>query len=192
MNLKKQRKAIPFNRSVAIFILAIGVSNPLFSYAEDAKDNQNSQMLPIQDTPKANKISQAALAQGVISCIPRINQVTSYVGYTDNLGAFLMAPTNQQDHRLIPIVMEIPTDSGPAYVSAEFAPNQANGCGATYDAVIYWPERCDLISSKQFNGLKTSGILTKEIIILSSGLNTKVFLMPAGSGCISIKKELVN
>jgi hypothetical protein len=34
-------------------------------------------------------------------------------------------------------------------------------------------------------------MLKKDITVLDGGAATKVLLMPAGSGCVSIKKEIV-
>ena len=98
----------------------------------------------------------------------------------------------QPDTRLLPLALEVPTDAGSAYVSATFAPGQANGCGATYDAVSYWPQKCEAVAAKQFAGFKRmEQALRKNITVLDGGAATKVFLMPAGSGCVSIKKEVV-
>lgn len=138
-----------------------------------------------------NAVTQTAVSTGVLACAGRINQVSSFLGYTPQAGALLMTPSAQPDQRLIPLVMEVPNESGAAYVSASFAPNQANGCGATYDAVVYWPNNCDAVAAKQFAGLKKIGQLKKSIAALDGGVATKVFLMPAGSGCVSIKKEVV-
>ena len=76
-------------------------------------------------------------------------------------------------------------------ISATFAPNQANGCGASYDAIVYWAQACEVVAARQFNGLKKIGTLRKSIAVLDGGVATKVFLMPASKGCISIKKEIV-
>jgi hypothetical protein len=139
----------------------------------------------------ANAITQAAVKQGVLSCAARINQVSTFIGYTAQAGAMLMIPAAQPDQRLIPLSIEVPTENGSAYVSASFAPNQANGCGAAYDAVVYWPQECEAVAAKQFAGLKRVGKLKTSITVFDGGLSTKVFLMPAGSGCVSIKKEVV-
>ena len=106
-------------------------------------------------------------------------------------GGLLMLPSAPADQRLVPLAFELPTPSGSAYVSASFAPNQANGCGATYDAVVYWPQRCDEVAQQRFGAFKRAGLFKKEIVVLDGGPAAKVFLMPAGSGCVSIKKELV-
>ena len=139
----------------------------------------------------ANNVTQAAVAQGVLNCAARINQVSSFLGYTAQAGALLMIPPDQSDQRLIPMALEVPSENGAAYVSASFAPNQANGCGATYDAVVYWPQKCEAVASRQFASLKRVGLLKSSITVLDGGPATKVFLMSAGIGCVSIKKEVV-
>ena len=143
------------------------------------------------NTGGANAITQAAVQKGVMNCVSRINQVSNFLGYSAQAGAVLMLPPNQTDQRLVPLAMEVPTETGSAYVSATFAPNQANGCGAAYDAVVYWPMTCEDVASKQFASLKKVGPLRQSITVLDGGVASKVFLMPAGSGCVSIKKEVV-
>jgi hypothetical protein len=162
-----------------------------FAQAQTATvPNAAQQATAIQNAP-TNAVTQAAVQQGVFTCAGRINQVTSFLGYTPKAGVLLMTPPTQPDQRLIPLVMELPTDGGSAYVVASFAPNQANGCGATYDAVSWWPNKCDSVATAQFPTLKNLGQLRKDVTVLDGGAATKVFLMPAGSGCLSIKKEVV-
>lgn len=139
----------------------------------------------------ANAVTQAAVKQGALACASRINQVSNFLGFGPQAGALLMMPPGQPDQRLIPLAMEVPVEGSSAYVSATFAPNQANGCGAAYDAVVYWPQKCEAVAAKQFASLKRAGQLKTNITMLDGGPATKVFLMPAGSGCVSIKKEVV-
>lgn len=140
---------------------------------------------------RTNSVTIAAVQQGVLACSGRINQVVSYLGVDDQAGGVLMLPAGPADQRLVPFAFELPTPTGSAYVSASFAPNQSNGCGASYDAVVYWPQRCDEVAQQSFGPFKLAGLLKKNILVLDGGPATKVFLMPAGSGCISIKKEVV-
>lgn len=148
---------------------------------------------PASNNQGANAVTQAAVQLGAMNCASRINQVTNFLGFNNLAGATLMVPPTQVDQRVLPLAMEVATDggSGGAYVSATFAPNQANGCGAAYDAVVYWPLACDAVATQQFAGLKKVGLLKKAITVLDGGVATKVFLMPAGTGCVSIKKEVV-
>ena len=178
----------------ALLILLVFVGVPVQAQTPQDKPGA-AEVKPVQQqvpaTPPTTAVTQAAVQQGILNCAGRINQVTNFLGFNNQSGAVLMTPPNQPDLRLIPLAMEIPTENGSAYVSAEFAPNQANGCGAAYDAVVYWPQRCDIVASRQFAALKKVGALKKDITVLDGGLATKVFLMPAGSGCVSIKKEVV-
>jgi hypothetical protein len=138
-----------------------------------------------------NSLTQTAVQQGALSCASRINQVTHFLGFNAQAGAMLMMPTAQPDQRLLPIAMEVPTEGSVAYVAANFAPNQANGCGAAYDAVVYWPQTCDALAASHYANLKRIGQVKTHITVLDGGESMKVFLMPAGSGCVSIKKEVV-
>lgn len=135
----------------------------------------------------------AAAQQGVLFCSSRINQVVSAFGASDNSGGLWLLPSAQQDQRLAPLVVEMPTSlGGPAYISASFAPNQANGCGASVDSVVFWPKNCEYVTKQSYAGLKPLGRLQRDIAVLDGGANIKIFLMPAGAmGCISIRREVL-
>lgn len=138
-----------------------------------------------------NPVTQALVSQGVLACASRINQVTSFLGNGNQSAAMLFGIPGQPDQRMVSVSLELlAPDKSSAYASASFAPNQANGCGAVYEAVIYWPQSCDVVASRQFPQARKLKVLQKSIQPLESG-PAKVFLMPAGSGCVSIKKEIV-
>lgn len=142
----------------------------------------------------ANSITQAAMKAGVQACAPRINQVTNFVGAGTQVGAFLFAPPAQPDQRLLSLSMELvgkDKNAVNAYASASFAPGQANGCGAVYEAIIYWPQKCGVVASKHFGDMTKGRALQKNITVLEGKTPARVFLMPAGNGCVSIKKEVV-
>lgn len=171
---------------VALFVALLGLA-----FVPKAAAQGGNPAPQAQQQPQVNNLASAAAQQGMLACAGRINQVSSFLGFGADAGALLMVPPNNQDQRLVPLAMELPTPAGPAYASASFAPNQANGCGASYEAVVYWPQPCDTVAAKQFGTLRKVGFLKKAIAVLDAGVATKVFLMPAGSGCVSIKKEAV-
>lgn len=138
-----------------------------------------------------NAVTRAAVGQNILKCASRVEQVSNYLGFNANAGAFLMGSPQDGDNKITPLLMEVPTPDGVAYVSATFAANQSNGCGVTYDALTYWPKSCESLANEQFQQLKRVGMLKKDILVLNGGASMKVFLMPAGSGCVSIKKEVV-
>ena len=143
--------------------------------------------------PEVNAITKAFVQTGVLACSGRVNQVANFLtGGAQGVGAFLIVPPAAQDQQLVSVSMEIPPADGPAaYASASFAPNQANGCGALYETVVWWPSACDQVAGKNFGALKRTGLLSRNITVLDGGVSTKIFLMPAGTGCVSIKKEVI-
>lgn len=185
--------------SVGLMAMAMAPSQaqnlPVAETAASAATPQAAPQTAVQPATasRPHPVTLAAAQQGVLSCSGRINQVVNALGVTDKSGVVLMLPPVQQDQRLAPFALEMPTTLGSsAYISATFAPNQANGCGASYDAVVYWPKSCDEVTQQSYAALKLLGRLKKDIVMLDGGANIKVFLLPAGAaGCISIKREVL-
>lgn len=141
-----------------------------------------------------NAITRAVVQRGMLSCAARVEQVTRFLGFGSQSGAHLMPPPAPVDQRIFSLQMEMPTGAaGNSFVDMSFAPQQANGCGATYQSVTYWAQSCELVGSQQFANFKPSPALQRDVTVLDIGPQTKVFLMKTGlTGCISIKKEVVS
>jgi hypothetical protein len=171
-----------FIRSSVIFLfLIVFAAAPANTHAETAKPAVNA----------INPITEAAVKAGVRSCKDRINQVSNFLTSNTNSGWLLFQPTSQPDRRLISVSMEAATkDVSSAYISESFAPNQANGCAGLYETVVYWEKGCFDVAKKQFATFKRAGVLSKNISVLDGGAGVRVFLMPAGKGCVAIKKEV--
>ena len=153
----------------------------------------HAQIAPVNPGNGVNPVTQAAVNAGVLACASRINQVSQFVANGSQMSAFFFAPPGQPDQRMTSFSFELQSPNTPTvYASASFAPNQANGCGAVYEAVVYWPQKCDVVASKQYAEMKKGRAMQKEIIVMEGGAaSSRIFLMPAGSGCVSIKKEVV-
>ena len=154
----------------------------------------NSTPRPDASAPsKINGITHAAVNSGVLTCAGTIDKVVSYLTQQGQSGAFLFTSPDQPDRRVFSASLEITTPNVPlAYASASFAPNQVNGCGGLYETVVYWPNSCDEVATKQFSGLKSIGKLGQKTNVLAISKVGRVFLMPAGEkGCVAIKKELL-
>jgi hypothetical protein len=140
----------------------------------------------------ANALTQAAVQVGALSCASRVEQVSRFLGFGPGVGASLMAPAAPADQRLFAMQMEVAAGaSSNSLVNMTFAPQQANGCGATYEAISYWAQSCDAVANAQFAQLKRIKPLQKDVLLLDGGPSTRVFLMQAGAGCVSVKKEIV-
>lgn len=141
--------------------------------------------------PTVNPITLAAVKAGVLACTSRINQVMTYLTAGSQSGAYLFMPKAQPDQSIFSASLEVASHAGtPIYVSASFAPLANGQSGAVYDAVEYVAQTCDFVEKNVFKDLKRAGILKRDIIMLD-GVAIRVFLMPAGTGCVVIKKEVV-
>lgn len=147
---------------------------------------------PVSHAPPPNGITQAAMKAGVNSCAGRINQVTNFlITGSTGAGATVFLPNDNPDRQLFSASIEIPLKDNTAYASVSFAPNQASGCNGMYETVVYWPQNCTQVAEKQFSAFQKTNALSKNIAVRESGTTVKIFLMPAGTGCVSIKKELI-
>lgn len=148
---------------------------------------------PLPVASNVNGITQAAVKAGALACTSRINQVANFLtAGSQGVGAIFFMPPENPDQQMISVSMEIPsTEASSAYASASFAPNQANGCGGMYETVVYWQQKCEEVAGRNFATLRRIDLFSKNIMTLDGGVTTKIFLMPAGTGCVSIKKEVV-
>jgi hypothetical protein len=165
-----------------------------FSELVQAQDsNQSAAGVQSAEVDGPNAVTRAAVQRGALQCASRVEQLTRFVGFGPQAGALLIAPAAPVDRRLFSVQIELPAGaSGNSLVDLDFAPGQANGCGASYQAVSYWKQNCDALANSQFNGLRKLPAIHHEITVLDGGPATKVFLMKAGdNGCVSIKKEIV-
>jgi hypothetical protein len=147
---------------------------------------------PAQPTASnVNPVTQAAVQAGVLACVSRINQVVTFLTANSKSAAYLFLPPKQPDQSLFSVSLGLETDKAATiYASASFAPTTNGQCSALYDTVEYVALSPADVETKILKNLKRKGTLGKDIVILDGGPVT-VFLMPAGSGCIVIKKEVV-
>ena len=146
-----------------------------------------------QETPAPGSlITQATRKLGVLKCAGRVEQHERFFGQQNNpVNALTFVAPRDPNNRLFSLSSEIVEQNDSVYVSSTYAPSGKDECAASYDLVKYWPNTCEEVASKvyfQFGGPTT---LLKQITVLGREPNVKVFLMPAGEGCVSIKKEIV-
>jgi len=176
--------------SVGLFVSPVGATDE-----KEALPNASvvQTAMPPPANGAVNLITQAAVASGVLACAARVDQVAKFLtgGVPGNFWLFL--PAAARDQHIVSASIEVGNKEVPvAYASADFAPGMANGCGAIYESVVYWPDKCPAVAAKQFGSLQKGPNLGKLILSLDAGGGARVFLMPAGTtGCIAIKKELL-
>jgi len=138
-------------------------------------------------TGKSHPITQAALKLGVLSCLRRVDEVSKFLTAGSRSGILILPAATDPDQHLLSTSLEIIRPNNTRfYASASFSPN----LDAVYDTVEYVEMSWEKVEKTIFKNLKREGVLKENIVVLGGG-PVKVFLMPAGNGCIVIKKEIV-
>jgi hypothetical protein len=180
-------------RTITFVLLFFYLLVAFTAAAEEVSSSSSAVQPEKKSSPTAKRITDAAVKAGVQSCADRINQVTDFLTTGNRSGAILFEPPSTPDKRLISISLGLAMKGGKvAYASESFAPNQANGCGGMYETVVYWAEGCVDMAKSRFSSFKKYGVLVNNITVLDGGPGVRVFLMPAGTGCVAIKKEVLN
>lgn len=149
--------------------------------------NNPAPVVKRQINSSVNIVTEAAVKLGVLSCVSRINQVASFLTANNQTGVFIFKPQNQPDQHVFTTSFElIRNDDSTLYASASFFPNQ----DAVYDTVEYVNQSCEEVEKTVFAKLKRISVIKKNVIVLDGGA-VKIFLMPAGSGTVVIKKEVI-
>jgi hypothetical protein len=176
-------------------VICVAVCVTVVSGRDSASPAASGQVAPpsapgpaVPGNASVHTVAQAAVKMGVLSCVNRINQVATFLTTGTRSGVFIFNPNRQApDQHVFSASFEMvrPDDSA-FYASASFFPNQ----DAVYDTVEYVNMTCEQVEKNIFRDLKRQSVVKKNIILLDGG-SVKVFLMPAGSGCIVVKKEVV-
>ena len=138
-------------------------------------------------------LSEAFARAGVVTCGPRVEQIGDFLLKQVEAGAFLFLPVSAQDQRQVGVALELATPGGgpSAFASAEFSPESPGGCGASYESISYWPVACAELARTTLAANRSLGMLKRNIQTLELSELGRVFLMPAGAGCVLIKRELL-
>jgi hypothetical protein len=147
---------------------------------------------PAEIPAQLNVVAQAAQKAGVVDCLARINQFSTFLttGAKQSGASLLISPQAPNDH-LASVVFEVRSPQALSYASTDFAP-LATGCAGTYETVTHWQNSCKDVATKGYAQLKFTGVIQSNILMSDGGGQVHVFLMPAGTGCVAIKKEVVH
>ncbi|QWF69870.1 hypothetical protein KEF85_10915 [Methylomonas paludis] len=139
--------------------------------------------------PEPNVLTKAMTQAGVVYCRDHVQKVSDFLTKGSESGVSLQLPVDHVNDHLVSASLEVLDNSAVFYANMDFSPLVAYGCDASFEIVMYWPDKCDTVAKTQFSEAKNSGKLRKHISLLTYGDNLQIFLMPAGPGCVSIKKQ---
>ena len=186
-----------FKNAFFVICMALGAH----AVAADKQPSPRAAQVPtksVSAAPVAQKdgnaektLAQAAQSAGLITCKPLAEQVNRYLIANSISSGMLFAAPEKANTRISSSSIEIQSKEILTYGSANFSPNGDVGCGVSYDAVTYWKDSCADVASKELKTLKPLGPLGNQISMLDGGPTMRIFLMPAGTGCVQIKKEII-
>jgi hypothetical protein len=85
------------------------------------------------------------------------------------------------------VVETVPPAGGHVHLSTLMVtPN----CSGMYEQVVYWTQPCDVVKTTVFAKYTGEHVLTRDVKVSASGPALEVYLTPAATGCVSVKKEL--
>jgi len=134
-------------------------------------------------------LSQATQTAGIQTCRTLTDQTHRFLIAGNISSGVVFAAPEKPNARVFSTATEIQNNQSVTYASANFSPYGDTGCGVAYDAVTYWKESCADVTTKL--NMKSIGLLGNKISMLDGGPTMRMFLMPAGSGCVQIKKEVL-
>ena len=138
-----------------------------------------------------NAVTAALQKAGVKRCAVQMQNVTSFLTQKSHSGTTVFPLATNPDDSLVSISSEIMVANVVSYVGATFAP-RADGCSAVYEHVSHWQNQCEDVYAAQYASFKPQGSLQVQIKVYYNNAATQVMMVPAGTGCVVIKKEIVH
>lgn len=135
---------------------------------------------------------RAALAQaGITICAPMIERAAQFL-FEDGEGNFTLQPLAAEVNRW-PVVLTMEsahaTQGRTRLTIVTIAP--AGSCAGSYEQIITWPQNCDVLKSTVFAAFKSERPLFRNVRQSELSPGIQLYLMHSGTGCVSVKKELI-
>lgn len=138
-----------------------------------------------------NPVTAALQKAGVQRCSAQIQKVTNFFTTGAKVGTTVFPAASNPDDSLISISSEIQAGNVLTYASANFAP-RADGCSAEYEQVTHWQNTCEQVYAAQFTAFKAMGVIQAVVRVYYNTPGTRIMMVPTGTGCVVIKKEVLH
>jgi hypothetical protein len=140
--------------------------------------------------PPAQRLAQALTQIGLTACAAPVMQAGSFL-FENGEANFTIQPLGPDANRWPTVVMieGAHATMGKTRLSTlTIAPGA--GCSGFYQQVIYWPQACPELKRTVFAPFTSTRVLLRNVQISELNAGVQLYLMPAGTGCVSVKKEL--
>lgn len=167
-------------------LLQFGLVGP--AHAQQAADPAPAENTAVNVT---NAITQAAVSLGVLTCAARVQQVTQFLGVSQDTRVSIRRPVNPPDVNSFSVAMSVATDGTTGLALAEFYPSQS-GCKASYTITVNLDQSCEALRDTNFPAMNAVSPLAENIQGLNGPNSMRVFLVDMGAACTVIKTETLD
>lgn len=150
-----------------------------------------SAQAPQAVAPKAtDRIAAAAAKAGIKRCAPIIKRVAEFLIEDGDAGFRLKSLGNDADTAPVTLSLETRHKAlGTTRYSTIMIVPQAN-CSGYYEQSIFWPMACPDVKANNFANFPPAAFLHSAVALSEASQTVQLALMPAGAGCMSVKKEI--
>lgn len=142
--------------------------------------------------PTTHPFAQQLARVGAFGCAGRANQVAGFLSPQMRDTLLMQLPPSNPDRSLLSATLVVPVPGAQvALANIALAPNQANGCGAVYQSIVYQSRSCAAALAQDYPAVKTQALGETAVLIGGIDRNARVLAMPADKGCILMKQETV-
>ena len=133
--------------------------------------------------------TKQAKANGIKTCISAVEKMSNFIA-DGNHGASSVWNSKVPDESAFSSVIERTYSDGSILTSLTVARTKSEHCYAEYEKVIYFTDNCMATVQKNYKDAEYKGEVNKNVTWLSKrGVDT--FLIPAGNGCVVVRKEIL-
>ena len=163
---------------------------PTAASSTSSLPTEDASALPVVEQNRwSNPVTKALAQTGVQRCLEQVDRVTRFLANGQKPNVYLYAPNPPADQSTIFLSQELRSQhNSSVYASATFNPNEAGRCEGSYETVSYHPSSCTDIANSQLGAL-TSRRTVGNMQMFDVSATTTTFLMAAGTGCLTVKKE---
>jgi hypothetical protein len=142
----------------------------------------------MSEASPSQQVARALQQMHLTACAAAVQQATDFLfeGQDASFTAQPLGPDADRWPTVFVIESADPAGGHSRFATLMVSPN----CSGMYEQVIYWPQPCGVVKSTVFAKYTGEHVLLSEVHVSDAGPALQVYLTPAGTGCVSIKKEL--
>ena len=127
---------------------------------------------------------------GVKRCAPIVRAVAAFVTENSNAAFVVRSLGTVPDSSPVSVTVESAHASlgTTRYATITVVPSES--CSGFYEQTIYWGIACSVVKTQNFANFPATRPILRNIQQSALSATVSLQLMPAGQGCISIKKEI--